>query len=168
MSKLLENKQMLIHVAAEIIVIAGVSVFFYKKTKNLSSRIRYLENIVRENNNKDETEQLLKKMSNAMEQQQMVINSLRKRIENLENKNKDPVKDKVENKVEDENIENITIETEDNNVSVDTLPVTIIMNTESNDDLDIPVLGSEENNSENQPENLDAEIADELNELKDV
>ena len=168
MSKLLENKQMLIHVAAEIIVIAGVSVFFYKKTKNLSSRIRYLENIVRENNNKDETEQLFKKMSNAMEQQQMVINSLRMRIENLENKNKDAVKDKVENNVEDENIDNITIETEDNNISVDTLPVTIIMNTESNDDLDIPVLSSEENNSENQPDNLDAEIADELNELKDV
>ena len=166
MSKLLENKQMLIHVAAEIIVIAGVSVFFYKKTKNLSSRIRYLENIVSENNNKDETEQLLKKMSNTIEQQQMVINSLRKRIENLENK--EPVKDKIENKVEDENIENITIETEDDNVSVDRLPVTIIMNTESNDDLDIPVLSSEENNSENQPENLDAEIADELNELKDV
>ena len=44
MSVFLENKKLLVHMAVEIVVIAGVTVYFYKKNKNLQNRLTLLEN----------------------------------------------------------------------------------------------------------------------------
>ena len=70
MSKLFENKQ-LIHIASELILVAGVSLYFYKQNKNLSDEIEELSNKLEE---QDETikkhdiilKQLLNKQSNNL------------------------------------------------------------------------------------------------------
>ena len=38
------NKQQIIHIVSEVVVISGITIYFFNKTRNLSNHIQQLEN----------------------------------------------------------------------------------------------------------------------------
>ena len=193
MSKLLENKQLLIHAAAEIVVIAGVSIFFYRKTKSLERRLKDMETILSDYNTAMEnTSQVVKRLCFSVQKQQNTINNLNAKINSLisNNKVKNEVQKEVKNEVQKEvknevqkevkkdsvdsstNNEDITntiksIDLENISVENTTSPISITINTDDlfdNDDNDNDIPVLESNKEED----LDSEIQEELNELQDT
>ena len=77
MSKLLENKQ-IIHIAAEVIIIAGVVVYFSYKNKKLLGQIEELSHRV------EEQETIIQK-------HEQVIRQLVQAVNNLQTKSPEPV-----------------------------------------------------------------------------
>ena len=177
MSKLLENKQLLIHAAAEIVVIAGVSIFFYRKTKSLERRLKDMETILSDYNTAMEnTSQVVKRLCFSVQKQQNTINNLNAKINSLISNNKvknevqkEVKKDSVDSSTNNEDITNTIKSIDLENISVEntTSPISITINTDDlfdndDNDNDIPVLES------NKEEDLDSEIQEELNELQDT
>ena len=197
MSKLLENKQLLIHVAAEIVVIAGVSIYFYRKTKNLEKRLVDMETILGEYNTTFEnTNQVVKRLCFSIQKQQNTINNLNAKINSLvaaqsKNKTSEPSASKKEESVNEPEVKQETVKPSEKNggkikknatnniidsvkdINLESLteettsPISITINTDSLFDEDNDIPSLNKENGDDS-ENLDSEIQEELNELQDT
>ena len=168
MTKLLENKQLIIHVATEVIIIAGVVFYFSYKNKKLLQRI---ENLSQRLEEQDELlkkhEQIIKHLVKSINSRPSMTQQVQKPIQSsIKEQNnsvqiKSPVLKKKTLKILPKIVE--INETEPINKTETINEDEPINETETiNEDEE----QSEEYSSENDSD-LDAEIADELNELED-
>ncbi len=173
MSVFLENKKLLVHMAVEIVVIAGVTVYFYKKNKNLQNRLTLLENKI---STMSYDLSKIDKLQKKLEKQEELINKLLSEKKQPESipvqevvvpvQQVVPVQLVVEESVNTQEVEHVQLETVEEPAL--TLSGEVLENAsqfvgkinidEDEDEVDIP----------NLEENLDNEIKDELNELNDV
>lgn len=164
MSAILQHKKLLIHMAVEIVVIAGVTVYFYKKNKSLQSRLASLENKI---STLSYDVSKIDKLQKKIEEQEKMIKNL------LEAPSKQaPVAIKVDSVVESTpvtvNIENSQNEEE---VDINKEPEQAVENSVSEDFIGRINIdennGGEEDDEDipNLTENLDEELKEELGEL---
>jgi Tfp pilus assembly protein PilN len=177
MSVFLENKKLLVHMAVEIVVIAGVTVYFYKKNKNLQNRLTLLENKI---STMSYDLSKIDKLQKKLEKQEELINKLLSEKKQPESipvqevvvpvQQVVPVQLVVEESVNTQEVEHVQLETVEEPEL--TLSGEVLENASQfvgKINIDEGEEGEEdEDDIPNLEENLDNEIKDELNELNDV
>ena len=164
MANLMENKQQMYHIASEIVVLFGITFYFNQKNKKLMTHIEDLSQRVEDQEDLIEKhEQMIRKLVEFVNQQSLPKNpppASTPSIVQLKDSHSDkaPVKRVRYNK----RSKSTTIEKAplvSNNISVDT--------TYKNEEEEEGHTYEISSLSENESENLDADILDELEELKE-
>ena len=75
------NKQQIIHIVSEVVVISGITIYFFNKTRNLSNHIQQLENKIEQQGQIIQNqEQLLLKLMNNINTINTNLNTLQKQV----------------------------------------------------------------------------------------
>jgi len=184
MSKILENKSFVIHIAAEIIIITGISFYFSQKNKKIMGHINDLiQRIEEQEDTIQKHEQLINNLTNA-------LNDINNKITyNSTNIFKIPSEDNIRNtkKIPSAKVnKNKTLSQENINQPIKPVDVQLhfitpnvkfqpnytsskveeIFDKELGKKNEYEEENEEEENEEEENENLDSEILEELNELE--
>lgn len=183
MSKMLENKSLVIHVAAEIIIVTGISFYFSQKNKKIMGHINDLiQRIEEQEDTIQKHEQLINNLTNA-------LNDINNKIthnsslnifkmpydDNVRNSKKTPsVKVKKNNTLQKENMNNPTksvdVQLHFIKPNMNNFPSSSITSkVEEIFDKDVEEDENENEDideNEEESDNLDCEILEELSELE--
>lgn len=102
------GKQQIIHIASEVVIITGISIYFQLKVKNLHSAIEKLENKIEQQDQVIQNhEQLLLRIMNNIDSMNSNIFEMRKSLEDKKSNNTNPSSaTKVVNKKDKDKKEN--------------------------------------------------------------
>jgi len=149
MSKILENKQV-VHIACEVVALIGLVIHFSKKNTKLNSYI-------------DEVAQRLEEQEELIKKHEQLIENLVQTINNMKYVQEQPIQQKSK-----KHSQSLKKKTHTMPPLEPPKPVRRISQTKIDFNLDIPQSKEEEredNSSSEDEEELDAELAEELQEL---
>jgi hypothetical protein len=172
------EKEQIIHIVSEVVIIAGISIYFHYQNKKQSERINELETVVLQlQDYVGKQEDTISKLCNDVSLLSMNLQNVNKSIQNLsvdnkpiQNKDEKTSKKKNTKKINNENIQMFPHPQQfpffPNLVPMTSIPQEPIVIMEMNTPIQKPNKVKQEIKVEEVIENLDKELEDELKELE--